>query len=81
MEILLSLLTMTFSAACIIGWLWIVVNAFAEGGALWGIGCLLFGPIAVVYAVLNFAQLKSPVLLIAGGCVGMFLLFALTGNL
>ncbi len=51
----------------VIGSLWIVVNAFRNDGILWGIGCLLCGPVLLVYAVLNFADNKIPLALTLGG--------------
>lgn len=76
-ETLFSLLAAIFWVAIISGWLWIIANAFTEGGALWGIGCVLFSPLCVIYAVLNYAQLKTPLLLAVGGGVGLFVLCTL----
>jgi len=33
---------------CLIGWIWLVVLGFKEGGALWGILNLLFSPLAAI---------------------------------
>ncbi len=53
--------------ATIVGTLWIVVNAFRNDGILWGIGCLLCGPVLLLYAILNFGDNKIPLALTLGG--------------
>lgn len=53
----------------VVGGLWIVVNAFRNGGALWGIGSLLVPFVGLVYGLMNFADNKVPLLLYAGGVV------------
>ena len=56
----------------LIGWLWIVVNAFRES-VLWGVGSLLISPIALVFAVINFGANKIPLLLCVIGIVLVFM--------
>lgn len=70
MEILLSIIGMAAMAAAVIGWLWITVMAFSEGETLWGVGCLVISPLCVVYGLLNFQELKIPVLLLLAGLAG-----------
>ena len=53
----------------LIGWLWIVVMAFSEGEMLWGIGSLIISPIAIVYGIMNFQELKIPLGMMVGGAV------------
>ncbi|CAD72963.1 hypothetical protein-putative transmembrane protein [Rhodopirellula baltica SH 1] len=67
MEILLNILAMTAAIASIIGWLWIAVMAFSEGEVLWGIGCLIISPLCLVYGIMNFQELKIPVLMLGIG--------------
>ena len=54
---------------CLVGGLWIVVNAFKNGGVLWGLGSLFVPLVAQVYALLNFAENKIPLLLSVAGIV------------
>ena len=64
----------------LIGWLWIVVMAFSEGEMLWGIGSLIISPLAIVYGIMNFQELKIPLGMMVGGglvrIVGSVLLVA-----
>ena len=54
---------------CLVGGLWIVVNAFKNGGVLWGLGSLLVPLVAQVYAVINFGENKIPLVLSVAGIV------------
>lgn len=56
----------------LIGWLWIVVNAFRES-VLWGVGSLLISPVALVFAIINFGANKIPLLLCVIGIVLLFM--------
>lgn len=56
-------------ALSLIGGLWIIVNAFRNGGVLWGLGSLFIPLVALVYAVMNFGQNKVPLLLCVAGTV------------
>ena len=42
-----------------IGSLWFLFVAFTEG-ILWGLGCLFFSPIALVFLVLHWRVAKDP---------------------
>ena len=53
----------------LVGSLWIVVNAFRNSGVLWGLGSLLVPFVALIYAVLNFAENKIPLVLCVAGIV------------
>lgn len=55
----------------LVGGLWIVVNAFRTS-VLWGIGSLLIPFVSLVFALMNFAENKVPLLLCV---VGMVLIF------
>ncbi|MEO9931786.1 hypothetical protein [Rhodopirellula bahusiensis] len=69
MDMLLNLLAIIAIGAGVVGWLWITIMAFSEGEILWGIGCLIISPISLVYGILNFQELKIPVLMLAIGFV------------
>jgi hypothetical protein len=56
----------------LVGWLWLVVNAF-RSSPLWGVGSLLISPIALVFGLLNFAENKIPLLLAVAGLVLYFM--------
>jgi len=70
METLFGILAMMIVGVGIIGWLWIVVAAFTEGEALWGIGCLIISPLCLIYGFLNFQELKLPFYLVLVGFIG-----------
>ena len=59
-------------ALSLVGWLWLVVNAFRES-ALWGIGSLLISPIALIFGLVNFGPNKIPLLLCVVGIVPYFM--------
>lgn len=67
MMTLLSIVLLTFFAVGIIGWLWIVVLAFSDGEALWGIGCLIIPPLTFVYGLLNYQEAKIPFWIVTAG--------------
>lgn len=52
----------------VVGTLWIVVNAFGQS-VLWGLGALLLPLVALIFAVMNFAENKLPLLLWVVGAV------------
>jgi hypothetical protein len=54
--------------ATLIGWIWLLIACFKES-VLWGIGGLFCGLVTLIYGVMNFAELKVPVLLYGGGTV------------
>lgn len=51
-----------------IGAIWIIVNAFGQS-VWWGIGSLLIPFVALIFALLNFAENKLPLLLYVVGVV------------
>ncbi|MCA9139369.1 MAG: hypothetical protein KDB00_21490 [Planctomycetales bacterium] len=82
MESLLSIIAIAALGIGIIGWLWITVAAFSDGEALWGIGCIVISPVCVVYGLLNFQELKVPVLMVIGGFImriAIIAIFATSG--
>lgn len=42
-----------------VGWVWFLIAAFRHGW-LWGLGALLFPPVALVYVLLRFARYDGP---------------------
>jgi hypothetical protein len=61
---------------CFLGGLWIVVLAWQEG-ILWGIGCLLFPLLQLVYVALNWKKTKSAFFLLLAGLAAFFVSSAL----
>lgn len=51
-----------------VGTIWIVINAFGES-VMWGLGALLLPFVAVIFALMNFAGNKLPLLLYIAGVV------------
>jgi hypothetical protein len=54
--------------ASLVGWVWIMINAFSES-VPWGVGSLFCGLVALVYGILHWDELKIPVLLMAVGTI------------
>lgn len=52
------------------GFIWIVVNAF-KTSILWGLGSLLVPFVALIFAIMNWAQNKKPFLIMVAGIVVM----------
>ena len=59
-------------AVFIIGGLGLLIEAFKES-ILWGIGCLLLTPIALVFLILHWDKAKNPFLLQLVGVAIIFL--------
>lgn len=56
----------------LIGGLWIVVNAFRTS-VLWGLGSLFVPFVSLIFAILNFAENKVPLIIsVIGGVLAMF---------
>lgn len=72
MGFVLLILGLGSIAAICAGWLWIIVAAIQAGDTLWGVACVLFSPLVLVYGILNFQELKTPLSLIGGGVLGSF---------
>ncbi|MEO8012128.1 MAG: hypothetical protein ABI650_10825, partial [Dokdonella sp.] len=51
-----------------VGTIWIIVNAFGQS-VWWGIGSLLLPFVALIFALMNFAENKLPLLLYIAGIV------------
>lgn len=55
-------------ALCLIGGLWIVVNAFRTN-VWWGLGSLLIPFVALVFAIMHFAGNKIPLAIYVVGLI------------
>ena len=55
-----------------VGWVWLLISAFAES-VPWGVGTLLFPPIGLVFSFLTWPEYKAPTVLYVGGVVLYFL--------
>jgi len=60
------LLILMGAGAALIGYVWILVKAWTES-VPWGVGVLLFSPLAFVYGVLKWEDTKVPVVVLASG--------------
>ncbi len=80
---LLFLLLPIIGLAGMIGWIWLAIIAFRKS-TLWGVGVLIFFPAAIVFAIKNWQESKTPFLIYCGSCVAsflvMFLALALIGG-
>ncbi len=54
--------------AALVGGIWLLVVAFQESIG-WGVGCLLCGPVAIVFAIQHWEKAKVPFLIEIGGAV------------
>lgn len=52
------------------GVIWVAVLAFQDGEIGWGIGSIICGIVAIVYAVKNMDRALIPLILIGVGIVG-----------
>lgn len=61
------------SVAAVIGYIWFVIVAFKDGGVLWGLGCLMCGPVfQIIYLIQHWEDAQSPFLLWAAGMLASF---------
>lgn len=56
----------------LIGWVWILVAAVTES-IPWAVGIFFISPLALVYGVLKWEELKAPTILFAGGLAAYIL--------
>lgn len=57
MEFIITLLMM-------VAWIWLIVIAFKSDETAWGVVMILFPPICVIYALMNFNKAKIPLVMI-----------------
>ena len=57
---------------CFMGGLWIIVLAWQKG-ILWGLGCLFFPLLQLVYVALNWKESKSAFFLLLAGFAAFFI--------
>jgi hypothetical protein len=50
----------------LVGWVWILIAGFSES-VPWGVGIFCLSPLALVYGILKWDELKVPTVLYAGG--------------
>ena len=56
---------------CIIGGIGLLIAAFKKS-ILWGIGCLLFAPVSLIFLIAHWSEAKNPFFLQLLGVVLMF---------
>ncbi len=71
MEIIGLILVVVGLVVAFIGGIWFLVVAFQES-VLWGLGCFLFSPLAIVFLVMHWDQAGKPFLVQLAGLVPMF---------
>ena len=52
----------------VVGGIWLLVVAF-KTSIWWGLGCLLIGPVSLVFAVMHWQDAKKPFLISLAGTV------------
>jgi len=72
MEILGLLFIFVGAVLSVVGGIWFLVVAFQES-ILWGLGCLLLGPVSLIFLILHWAEAKVPFLVSLGGTVLLIL--------
>ena len=73
-----SLFLWTGYVLCVLSGLWIIVLAW-EKGIVWGLGCLFFPVLQLIYVALNWKQTKSAFFLMLAG-FGAFFISAVIGQ-
>ncbi|MCA9197254.1 MAG: hypothetical protein KDA87_06935 [Planctomycetales bacterium] len=66
MESIASVLVIFGLMICVAGGIWFLIAAFSES-ILWGIGCLLFSPVSLVFLVLHWNRAYKPFLVQLAG--------------
>ena len=61
MEVLAMLLIVVGIIGSLIGGIWFLVVAFQES-VLWGLGCLLFTPVALIFLIMHWDEAGKPFL-------------------
>lgn len=62
------LLLLLGGLAALVGYVWILINAFMES-IPWGVGMIFIAPLALVYGFLKWEELKVPTILLGAGVV------------
>ncbi len=55
----------------LVGGIWFLVVAFQES-ILWGLGCLLFSPVSLIFLIMHWDEAGKPFLVQLAGIVPMF---------
>lgn len=61
----------------LVGFIWILSAAFGES-ILWGVAILFVSPLAFIYGIMRWDELKSPTLMLGAGVIAQFLRRAMT---
>lgn len=66
---------------CLVGSIWLLVEAFKQS-ILWGIGCLLLAPVTIIFMIVHWPVAKRPFFLwLKGLAVVLIAVFALHARL
>lgn len=70
MEIIGTLVLILGSLVAFVGWIWLIVIGFKQGGALWGILIILFSWLAgLIFCIMHKTGWVPLILMIAGGII------------
>ena len=72
MEVIGLILFVVGGTLALIGGIWLLVVAFQES-VLWGLGCLLFSPISIVFVIMHWEEARTPFLVQLAGAVPMII--------
>ena len=61
-----------------VGGIWILIEAFKES-ALWGIGCILFNPVSLIFVIMHWDVAKKPFFINLAG-IAIMILGAILGG-
>ena len=79
MDMLGMILTAIGGIMAVVGGVWIIVLAFRKS-IVWGLLCLFISPVAILFAIQNWAIAKRPFLIEIAGVVIMIVGIALSGS-
>ena len=61
-----------------VGGIWILIEAFKEN-VLWGIGCILFNPVSLIFVIMHWDVAKKPFFINLAG-IAIMILGAILGG-
>ena len=70
---MLGMLALLAALAALVGWVWILLSAFAEN-VLFAFAIFFISPLAVVFGLMHWEEMKVPTLLYIVGVLG-YLIF------
>ena len=71
MEVIGMILFFVGAIVAFIGGIWFLIAAFQES-VLWGLGCLVLGPVSLIFLILHWDVAGKPFLVQLAGVVPMF---------